>query len=58
MNGIQGKNLQAGTEAETHGRMLLTGFPPMACSFYFLIQLRIYAQGWHHSVVWALPHQS
>ena len=48
----QGSNLKAGADTETMKGLLLTGLLPMACSAFFLIELRITSPGLYH-LQWA-----
>jgi hypothetical protein len=41
----QGSNLKAGADTETMKGLVITDLFPMACSTFFLLELRILAQG-------------
>ena len=52
----QGRNLEAGVDAETMEVLLLPGLLPLACSACFLIELRTTSPGMILlTMVWALP---
>jgi hypothetical protein len=59
IEGKQGRNLEAGADAEGMGGLLLTGLLSMACLVCFLLEPRTTSPGVAPPTVsWTIPHQS